>query len=637
MQKMKNLISISLLLLSCSCFAADIKYPVSEIPEELKKGMYAVVREKEFIFEINSVSSSKYRYRMAITLLNSNAKSYADLVVGYDKLQAVKLFKCTSYDAMGNVIKKLKQSEIRDVSAYDEYSLFSDNRLKIADLSQATYPYTVEFEYEVEMKLLFSIPDFYLYTDDEVSIQKSIYQIAYPVGLKPRYKLFKIQEPAILTLEKKEALVWSFENIKPEKFEKLGPDFPKVTPNIMVAPVDFEFGGYAGKMDTWENFGRWITKLNEGRDVLPEATKQLVRELTKDAKTPEEKARLLYKYLQDKTRYVSIQLGIGGFQPFEATVVDQTGYGDCKALSNYMVSLLREVGVKAYYTTIMAGDDAQEVDPSFPSQQANHVIVAVPNKKDTLWLECTNQTNPFGYLGSFTGDRFGLMITENGGKLVRTISYAAEDNLQIRSANVVVAATGDARANITTSYSGLQYENHGLSFALNRSYDDQKKWVQENTEISSFDVNSFSMKNRKDKIPSAIVDLDLNLKRLASVSGKRIFLTPNLMNRSTYIPEKLGTRKTNIVLRTAGIDIDSIHFILPEGMYPELLPEPVTIKSRFGEYKSTYKIDDQGLWYVRRMKMVKGEFPPDSYQELVDFFKGISKADNTKLVLLNKT
>ena len=41
---------------------------------------------------------------------------------------------------------------------------------------------------------------------------------------------------------------------------------------------------------------------------------------------------------------------------------------------------------------------------------------------------------------------------------------------------------------------------------------------------------TFSMMNKKDKIPSAIVKVDLTLKRFATVSGKRIFLTPNLMN-----------------------------------------------------------------------------------------------------------
>jgi len=35
--------------------------------------------------------------------------------------------------------------------------------------------------------------------------------------------------------------------------------------------------------------------------------------------------------------------------------------------------------------------------------------------------------------------------------------------------------------------------------------------------------------------------------------------------------------------------------------------------------------------------MKKGEFPPESYQEFIEFFKGITKADNIKLVFMSKT
>jgi transglutaminase-like putative cysteine protease len=633
---MKKLIVVFMLTTS-NIFGEDLQYPVSQIPEEMKKGMYAVIRFHEIRWNIQSKKSSSIYFKQVITILNARGKDNAELVVGYDKLTSIKSFKGAVYNAQGKEIKKLKQSDIVDQSDFDG-SLYSDNRLKYADLTQATYPYTVEFEYEVQLKYLYSGPDYFLYDDDEISTQKTSYIISYPVDLKPRYKLINIKEPSFeKSKDGKDQMVWAFENVKPTKFERLSPDQEQIIPNIKASPVSFEYGGHEGRMDTWKDYGLWQAKLNEGRNNLTEEAKQKARELTKNATTPEEKTKILYEYLQNKTRYVSIQEGIGGLQPFDAKTVDQTGYGDCKALSNYMVSLLGEVGITGYYTKIKAGSEEDEIDKDFPSAQTNHVIVAVPNGKDTLWLECTNQTNPFNWMGSFTGDRYAMMVTEKGGVLVRTPSYPAEVNVQARNAKVILKSTGNAKATVKTTYRGLQYENDGLNFHLDDQYDNQKKWIQDNTQIPSFDLIKFSVKNNKAKIPSAEVVTDLILNRFASVSGKRIFLTPNLMNRSTYIPEKLESRKTNVVLRTPYVDIDTIRYQIPEEIYPEFLPEPLKFSSRFGEYEASFKIDQGSLLYVRRVKMKKGEFPAESYTELIDFYKNMNKADNTKIVFVTKT
>jgi len=390
-------------------------------------------------------------------------------------------------------------------------------------------------------------------------------------------------------------------------------------------------------MSTWQSYGKWEASLMVGRDELPESTRQKVLELTKNLKTTEEKTKVLYEYVQGKTRYVSISLGIGGLQPFPASVVDQVGYGDCKALSNYMVSLLKIAGIKAYYTTVKAGDFAFDLIEDFPSHQGNHVIVSVPNGADTLWLECTNQTVPFGYSGRFTGDRRAYMLTEDGGRWTNTPRYTEDQNIQSRTADVTVEATGNAKARVKTTYAGLQYENDGLDFIVDDSFDDQKKWVQKTTQIPAFDVNSFSMRNEKKKIPAAIVKLDLTLNRYATASGKRLFITPNLMNRNSYLPEKVENRKTKVVLNLPYTDLDTIHYHLPEGIYPEFVPQPVVIQSRFGEYEVKYQLDEKGLTYIRRMRMRKGEFPAESYQELIDFYKNINKSDNTKLVFVSKT
>jgi transglutaminase-like putative cysteine protease len=629
--------SLFLIFVVCSSLLDakdDPKYPVSSIPENLKQGVYAVVREDFARFEILAVNKSRYYVHKVITILNEKGKDYASEAIGYDKMEKVNSISAYVYDAQGSLIKKLKNNEIIDRSSYDGFSLYSDNRVKLIDLSQAVYPYTVEIEYETEMKYLYFIPSFSLYNDDEVAIQKKAYEVLYPLNLKPRYKLTLIEEPKKETSGNIEKIKWQFENFKPEKFERFSPT--RMIPSVILAPTEFEYDGYKGSMESWASLGKWQTVLNQGRNILPEATKQKVREITKGLNSTESKARALYEYLQNKTRYVSIQEGVGGWQPFPAQTVDETGYGDCKALSNYLVALLKEAGVKGYYTKIRAGDNEFDI-LDFPSQQTNHVITSVPNGKDTLWLECTSQTNPFGYSGNFTGDRYALMITEEGGKLVRTPKLKTEQNLQHRKGEVFLDKTGNAKAKVTTSFSGLQYENDKLDFAINYQHEDQKKWLQENISIPSFELGSFSMENNKDKVPTAIVNVDLILNRYASVSGKRVFLTPNLMNRSSYIPPKTENRKNNVFIKSSFVDVDSITYHIPEEIYPEFVPQPVKISNRFGEYEATFKFDNGKLLYIRKLKRVPGEFPANSYNELIDFHKSINKADNTKIVFLNKT
>lgn len=635
----ERLLAVILYAVLFNVQGANPKYPVNDIPSDLRKDVNAVVRDDKTIFKIISKSKGKVYCHFVITIFNGKAKSFASHTLGYDKLTKIVDFNANVYDADGNLIKKLRNKEISDQSAYDGFSLYSDNRLKHVDLSQASYPYTVEFEYEKEYNFLYGIDGAYIIPDENVAVQRCVYQLIFPADLAPRYKTvnFDLKPTHQKINDGTEYFEWRVENVKPIRAEPHGPTFSQLTPRVMAAPSHFEYSGYEGNMSTWEDYGKWQMMLNKGRDLLPEETKQKIRELTSHLKSVEEKTKTLYEYLQSKTRYVSIALGIGGLQPFDAAVVDKVGYGDCKALSNYMVAMLKEAGITAYYTKIMAGDNAPEIQIDFPSHQTNHIIVAVPNNKDTLWLECTSQTNPFGYLGKFTGNRKAIMITDQGGVIVNTPAHNADLNIKSTVADVEVEANGNASAKIKTFYSGLKYEEGHLDAYIPKQYDDQRKWILNNTDIPSFDVNSFNMIDKKSKSPEALVERNLTLKRYATVMGKRIFLTPNLMNRSTYLPEKVDERKTNVVRKMTYIDLDTIRYHLPEGIYPEFLPDPVSLNSAFGEYEASFNLDQGNLIYTRKVKMNKGEFPAESYQELINFFKGINKADNTKLVFLNKT
>lgn len=611
------------------------RYAVSDIPESLKKGSHAVVREDLMTFTIHSKSAASLHVHFVVTIFNENAVHFAQKAVWYDKLRKVTSFKAQVFDANGIVIRRLKNSEFTDRSAFE--GMYSDNRVRIADLRQPRFPYTVEFEYDIEYNFLYDIDGSAINQYEHVTVQAAVYALSFPEELRPRYKTHNIaQQPKSEKSDGRETLTWSFENVPAPKFEAYS-DRKNTVMKIEAAPTLFEFEGYGGTMSSWDEYGKWIATLNKGRNTLPPETIQKIKDLAAKFESREEKVKALYEFLQNKTRYVSIQLGIGGYQPFEASLVDKTGYGDCKALSNYMLSMLETIGLRGHYALILAGENQPDLETDFPSSQFNHVIVAVPNDADTLWLECTSQTNPFGYQGRFTGDRKALLITENGAAVVNTIRYPAEVNQQLTSADVTVATNGSATATVRRKYTGLQYENGDLNFVVDGQYDEQKKWLQNYIDIPSFNIASFSIKNLKEKIPAAVVTAELTMDRFANVSGKRIFLTPNLMNRSAFIPEKNEERKTDIVRRMAYTDSDTIRYKLPEDIYPEFLPGDVHIKTAFGEYQATFKVDQGTLVYSRKIIINKGTFPASAYQEMVDFFRAISKADNIKMVFMSKT
>src|SRR5687767_6437125 len=184
-----RVVTIFFLLSTLTVLGGDPKYPVSAIPEELRLNVNAVFREDHMVFKIYSKSKATYYVHQVVTIFNEKGKKYASEVVGYNKLSKVRDINGTVYDAEGKQIKRLKNSEIYDQSAYDGFSLYSDNRFKAVDLAQGVYPYTVEFEYEIEYKYLFYIPGYVLVPEEKIAVQNSSYSLQFPEDLAPRYKV----------------------------------------------------------------------------------------------------------------------------------------------------------------------------------------------------------------------------------------------------------------------------------------------------------------------------------------------------------------------------------------------------------------------------------------------------------------
>src|SRR5690606_29128387 len=159
--------------------------------------------------------------------------------------------------------------------------------------------------------------------------------------------------------------------------------------------------------------------------------------------------------MQSHTRYVGNQYGLSGWQTFRASEVCAKGYGDCKGLTNYLKALLEVAGIHSYTVLIDAGDrHYRKPDPEFPTNTFNHVILCVPDKTDTIWVECTDPYLPAGYLGSFTQDRRGLLCTATGGSLVRTPAYGKAESKIIRKTRLTPLLNQNFEVSLSTLYTG---------------------------------------------------------------------------------------------------------------------------------------------------------------------------------------
>lgn len=623
---------LSVLLAGCMFFVLQ-KATLASVPDPTHK-VNAIVELEETIFTVHSLSKGTTRVKTVVRILNESGKEQARVYVPHDKLSKVDFIKGTSYDRNGKKIKSLKSSDIRDVggSAADYEVL--DNRIMFADLSHATYPYRVEFEYQVTSNNMLFYPTWIPLSSSKTSVEKATFKVNMPKGMKLRYHENNLpQKVKQESTAAHEVYSWEVSNLTPIEGEPYGPGLWEILPMVRTAPTDFEVQGYKGSMETWESYGKWVMKLNEGRDVLPEATKVKLQAMVAGIDDPVEKINKVYNYLQSNTRYVSIQLGLGGWQPFEASFVDAKGYGDCKALTNYTQAMLQAVGVPSIYALVNGGSNERTVMTDFPSSQFNHVILCVPMKQDTLWLECTSQIESAGFSGSFTGDRHALLITPEGGKLVKTQAYTAKDNLQSRFASVKLDEAGNGVARIKTRYTGIEYEDH-RNVIHGLSAEEQRKWLYRNVSIPAFDLKSFVFDLKKDRMPEVNETLELGLRQCVTLSGKRLFLTPNLMNRWSSVPQQVSDRKHDVVRTTAYTNIDTVVYEMPAGYTLEFKPNDTRYATEFGSYSASVQVEGQRVTYTRVLEMHKGRFKPEVYAAMVEFMNNVYKADLQQLVFV---
>ncbi|MCB9067596.1 MAG: transglutaminase domain-containing protein [Calditrichae bacterium] len=307
---------------------------------------------------------------------------------------------------------------------------------------------------------------------------------------------------------------------------------------LYFTPERFALENSFGHFRDWNGLAQWYRGLTADRLILPELIRQEVAALVNpddDAKT---KISKLYAYLQNNSRYVSIDLGIGGWQPYSAQSVFENKYGDCKDLSTLMVAMLDVVNIPAHLALTPTRDAINFIE-EFPSNQFNHCIAVVPLPEDTVWLECTADYIPAGELPYSVEGAKVLVVEAEGGKIIQTPVSRPEDNLMTSRTEGRIgedgalqmsgwfATTGNRSSYVRGRFIGVEIEK-------------QQDWLRSrliSLSASRFDLAEFTVENLAENVDQpCVVHFSGEMKNFATRSASRLFLSPNVINQFSKIP-----------------------------------------------------------------------------------------------------
>ncbi len=592
----------------------------------------ARIINQETHYNVISLTEVEITEKYTIKILSKEAKFYSIFRDFSDQFRKLNSLSITIKDNFGKKIKKLNKSDVKEFGFSSSYEI-DDSKLLIADPEYQLYPFIMEVESKFTLNGFLSLPTWVPRYYFNLAVDKAELNISYP---KNQYMKFKVENVLLVDsiLDKKDILhkKYQVEGLTAINQSTRYQDFYAEQPKVLITPIDFELDGSKGMTATWRDFGNWFYNLNEIPYYLQPSTMNVIDGITNE--NTRNKIKEIYNFMQDRTRYISIQLGIGGFKSMPTSDVEKNSYGDCKGLTTYMKNMLDYAGIKSHYVLVKAGNDVPQIDIHFPSSQFNHVFLGVPLETDTIYLECTSQYSPFNYVGKFTDDRDALWIDEYQSKIIHTPVYNFKQNTKSNKAIVDIHPNGNATINLKTVNTGVFYEDIFIYKQAPREY--ISKFNRNLFYYKDFTIHEFNYSQIDRNDPTFSTQFDINVNNIYKKLGDRILLPLNLL---TPVEKSVDYNELfKFVQIKRGFKIsDSVTFRLPENHWIENQPENKTIKSEYGQYIFSSSLENNQLTIKREIIFNKGVYRNENYEEFKKYLQRAIDIEKTKLILNQKT
>jgi uncharacterized protein DUF3857/transglutaminase superfamily protein len=446
---------------------------------------------------------------------------------------------------------------------------------------------------------------------------------------------------------------WELRDLPPVTHEPLSPPPTAITPwlAINLTPTP-EKPATRRSFATWTDVSKWLSEISDAQSSVDDAITAKAKQITAASKNEMEKIAAVGRFVQ-AVNYVSIQIGTGrggGYRPHTATEVFAKSYGDCKDKANLMRAMLKAIGIKSYLVSIYSGDP-NHVRREWPSpHQFNHCIIAVRVSDETqaltviehstlgrlLIFDATDDITPVGDLPIHEQGSYALIIAGEAGTLMKMPVTPPEANMLTRNAEVQLNGDGSIIATMREQSIGqAAVREQGPFRGLTRTeYNNViERWIARGaTGVLVSKIEPVDERNE------GRFSLGVELKAPAYgqlMQGRLLVFRPAIVSRRESLSLTEPARKHPVVL-TPNAYAETTKIKLPAGFEVDEMPDAVKLETAFGNYSTSYVVQDGHLLFTRKLVVRAATIPVADYSKVRSFFERIRAAEGSPVVLVRK-
>ena len=529
-------------------------------------------------------------------LINLESRSDIQIFSFYDSESEI-----TSFEVFSANQKKAKYDIIDE--AYKDNDLFhNDVRLKWAylDFPVKAYHYETKITKEIKDIKYFTKLNF----NDQFPARDKKIVVTIPKWLNLELKEINFQNIDIkkesINLEDgAKQITYRMENIPAMSDEEHIPGPSHIYPHLLVLPKSYSLeGNEVNLFKNTKDLYAWYKSLaNELKNDNSSLTK-MVKELTGNAGTQEEKIKNIYYWIQDNIRYIAFEDGIAGFKPDEASSVFNKRYGDCKGMANLTKQMLTEAGFDARLTWI--GTNHIAYDYSTPNLSVdNHMICTVILEDKMLFLDGTEKFNSMGeYANRLQGKQ---MLIENGEDFILKNIPVENASFNTQKEIYDLAIEGEEiSGSVKKSFAGESRSS--LLYTFNSLKNDRKEdflnWYLSNGN-NNIQVNNIRTSNLSNRDTILSIEYDILIKNAVSSFGNTLYLDLDIEKELSDL--EFDKRKTDYEFY-AKKNLQAIfNLAIPDGYSISSLPKNLSINNKDYELAINYAEKDGALHYQKQI------------------------------------